>query len=126
MTGEIGKGQLFLEVASNLVLFYTFTGHALRALTDESAAAQLSPEQVETQLNSIWAALAPRLTRNPVVKKKLEDAYQNTQGLIRDFQKLKQDDPAFEEIKQDVIRRAAHAKEKSAALSDLVALFRSL
>ncbi len=126
MTEEISKDQLFLEVTANLVRFYTFTGHALRALTDESAAAQLSPGQVEAQLTSIWAALVPRLAHNPVVQKKLQCFYQETGELIRDFQRLKKDDPAFEEMTQDVIRRAGNAKEKSAVLSDLVALFRSL
>ena len=124
--GEMGKEQIFLEVAANLTRFYTFMAHSLRFMMEDAASDQITLEQVRAQLDQAWTTLLPRLERNPVMKGKLEKDYNTTLKLTRDYRNLSRDDPGHESMKQEARRLHSYAREKSASLSDLVAIFRSL
>ena len=123
---EMSKDQIFLEVAANLTRFYTFMGHSLRFVSEDAASGELPLEQLESQMTQARTTLLPRIDKNPVMKNKIESDYSTTQKLTADFRNLKPNDPAREKIKQEARRLSAYAKEKSASLSDLVAIFRSL
>lgn len=117
---ERSKDQIFLEVAANLTRFYTFMAHSLRFIMEDTASDQITLEQVRAQLDQAWATLLPRLEHNPVMKGKLEKDYNMTLKLAGDSKNLN------EAQKQEARRLHSYAREKSASLSDLVAIFRSL
>ena len=123
---EMSKDQIFLEVAANLTRFYTFMAHSLRFVTEEATQDQMALEQVRAQLDQAWATLFPRIEKNPVMKGKLEKDYNTTLKLTQDYRNLSRDDPSHEGMKQEALRLSSYAREKSASLSDLVAILRSL
>jgi len=124
--GEMSKDQVFLEVASHLANFYAIMGHCFRVIMDGEVSEQMPLEQVKEQFRQTQEALMPRMTSNPVVKNKVKYDYNMTLKLLGDFGDASLDQARREVVKEEALRLRFYARERSASLSDLVAVFRSL
>jgi len=124
--GEMSRDQVFLEVASNLANFYAIMGHCFRAIMDDAVSEQMPLEQVKEQFRQTQEALMPRMTSNPVVKNKVRYDYSMTLKLLGDFGDASLDQARREVVKEEALRLHFYARERSASLSDLVAVFRNL
>ena len=124
--GEMSKDQVFLEVASNLANFYAIMGHCFRVIMDDEVSEQMPLGQVKEQFRQTQEALMPRMTSNPVVKNKVKYDYNMTLKLLGDFGDASLDQARREVVKEEALRLHFYARERSASLSDLVAVFRSL
>ncbi len=124
--GAMSKDQVFLEVASNLANFYAMMGHCLRVIMDDEVSEQMPLEQVKEQFRQTQEALMPRMTSNPVVKNKVKYDYNMTIKLLGDFGNPSLDQARREMVKEEALRLHFYARERSASLSDLVAVFRNL
>jgi hypothetical protein len=120
------KDQLFLDVAATLTKFYLFMAHSLRVVAEDTSADQLPLEMVRGQLDQAWTILLPLLEGNPVMKHKIENDYNMTLKLTGAHREMKREDPGYASLKQEAHRLGSYAREKSASLSDLVAIFRRL
>jgi hypothetical protein len=124
--GEMSKDQVFLEVASGLASFYAIMGHNLRVMMEDEVSIQMPPGEVAEQFRQIHDALMPQVSRNPVVGNKIKDDYDRTMKLAKEFSNPKLKEDRAEEVKEEALRLHFYARERSASLSDLVAVFRSL
>ncbi|HEX9757921.1 MAG TPA: hypothetical protein VGB26_08980 [Nitrospiria bacterium] len=122
----MSKDQIYLEVASDFVKFYAIMGHCLRTIMDGEASQQLPLDQVKEQFQKAKEVLMPRLSGNPVVLKKVEDDFGMTLKLLAENANSKLDQAKREETKEESLRLHFYARERSASLSDLVAVFRGL
>jgi hypothetical protein len=68
----------------------------------------------------------PRMANNPVVKNKVQYDYNLGLKLLEDFGDPSLDQARREKVKEEALRLHFYAWERSASLSDLVAVFRSL
>jgi hypothetical protein len=123
---KMSKDQVFMEVASGLASFYAIMGHSLRVMMEDEVSIQMPPGEVSEQFRQIHEALMPRIASNPVVKNKINDDYDTTSKLVGEFSNPKLNESRREEIKEEALRLHFYARERSASLSDLVAVFRSL
>lgn len=120
------KNQLFLEVAADVVKFYAVMAHCLRFVMDEEVSEQMPLENVRERFQQIHAALQHRLAQNPVVRGKIEGDHLSTLKLLEAHQGAASDPARQAELREEALRLHYYARERSAALSDLVAVFRSL
>lgn len=124
--GEMSKDQVYLQVASGMASFYAIMGHSLRVMMEDEVSIQMPPGEVQDQFRQIHDALMPQIAGNPVVKNKLEDDYEMTVKLTGEFSNPKLNEARREEVKEEALRLHFYARERSASLSDLVAVFRTL
>lgn len=124
----VPKEQVFMDVTSDLVKFYTFISHAMRLMTETTASGQITIDQVLDQIRNLHAALVPRVGNNQVVMKKVDQDHQKALALIETFKKMGSQAPPAdrERLSRDAAPFQVYAQEKSACLSDLVAIFRGL
>jgi hypothetical protein len=93
---------------------------------DDEVSEQMPLDQVKEQVRQTQGALMPRMTRNPVVKNKVKHYYNMTLKLLGDFGDASLDQARREKVKEEALRPHFYARGRSASLSDLVAVFRSL
>ena len=93
---------------------------------DDAVSEQMPLEQVKEQFRQTQEALMPRMTSNPVVKNKVKYDYSMTLKLLGDFGDASLDQARREVVKEEALRLHFYARERSASLSDLVAVFRNL
>ncbi|HSG06546.1 MAG TPA: hypothetical protein VLB09_09125, partial [Nitrospiria bacterium] len=91
------RDQVFLEVASNLVKFYSMMGHALRFITGDEVSDQMPLEELLGHLKETREALDPHLAGNPVVKGKVENDYRKTLELLEGLNGPDKDESKKEE-----------------------------
>jgi hypothetical protein len=123
---NMSKDQVFMEVASGMASFYAIMGHNLRVLMEDEVSIQMPPGEVQDQFRQIHDALKPQVSGNPVVSNKLKDDFETTMKLAGEFSNPKLNEGRLEEVKEEALRLHFYARERSASLSDLVAVFRSL
>jgi hypothetical protein len=126
MMGEMSKDQVFMEVASGLANFYAIMGHSLRVIVDEKVSQHMPLGEVKEQFRQSQEALMPRMSSNPVVTNKIKYDYDMTLKLLGEFGNASLDQARREELKEEALRLHFYARERSASLTDLVAVFRSL
>jgi len=123
---KMSKDQVFMEVAAGMASFYAIMGHSLRVLMEDEVSIQMPPGAVQEQFRQIHEVLMPQVSSNPVVKNKIENDYDMTMKLVGEFSNPKLNEARLEEVKEEALRLHFYARERSASLSDLVAVFRSL
>jgi len=122
----MSKDQIYLEVASDFVKFYAIMGHCFRTIMDGEASQQIPLDQVKEQFQKAKEVLMPRISANPVVLKKVEDDYGMTLKLLEENANPNLDPIKRDETKEESLRLHFYARERSASLSDLVAVLRGL
>jgi len=123
---KMSKDQVFMEVASGMASFYAIMGHNLRAMMEDAVSIQMPPGEVSEQFRQIHDALMPQVSSNPVVRSKIKDDYDMTMKLAGEFSNPRLNESRLEEVREEALRLHFYARERSASLSDLVAVFRSL
>lgn len=125
-TEKMSRDQVFLEVASNMVKFYSMMGHCLRFINEEDIKEQMPLEELVRHFKETQQALDSRLAENPVVKGKFEKDYRVTLKLLEGLENTGKDRPAGKSEKEEALRLQVYAREKAASLSDIVAVLRRL
>jgi len=86
---------------------------------------QMTPEQLEEQIRQTWAQLLPRLEKNSIVKSKMEKEFNEAVRLASEYRKAGPKDRK-KALEPDASKLMIEGRQRAAAFSDLVALFRSL
>lgn len=120
------KEKIFLDMAAELVRFYTLLWHSLRTAAGESQPEQPSEAQVDEQIRQVWTSLLPRLETNAIVKNKFEKEYTDAVRIAAEHRNLGPKDDRRTALALEAGRLASEARLKASWYSDLVALFRSL
>jgi hypothetical protein len=123
---ETTKEKIFLDLTVDLTRFYTLLWQSLRPAAGDAPMDQMTPEQLDDQIRQTWAHLLPRLEKNSVVKSKIEKEFNDAVRISAEYRKLGPKDPKKKALEQDGLRIMIEGRQKAAAFSDLVALFRRL
>jgi hypothetical protein len=111
------------EIAAALVRLYVFLSQYLDRCTDEAARKSFPDNELAAHLTETRSQLMSILSVNPVVKKKLTEECDRILALGTSCLKAGADDAQLRDrmkTERDVL------KQKTLALSDLVAVFRAL
>lgn len=111
-----------IDIAATLVRLYVFLTQYLDRCLDNAASKSYPDEELQGHLHETRGQLMEILTVNPVVKKKLADECDRILALGASCLKSSTDAQTRERIQAE----RTVLKNKTIALSDLVAVFRAL
>jgi hypothetical protein len=123
---DTGKDKKYLDLTVDLTRFQTLLWQSLRAAAGEAPMDQMTPEQLDDQIRQTWTQLLPRLEKNSIVKSKMEKEYNEAVRISAEFRKLGPKDREKKALEPEASKRMIEGRQRAAAFSDLVALFRSL
>src|SRR5689334_21758993 len=112
-----------LEIAAALVRLYVFLSQYLDRCTHETARQNIPDGDLQTHLANTRAELMEILSVNPVVKRKLTD---ECDRLLKLGASCLASNSASAEHHERIHAEREVLKQKTIALSDLVAVFRAL
>lgn len=112
-----------LEIAAALVRLYVFLSQYLDRCVDEVARRNLSDGDLQTHLAQTRRELMEILSVNPVVKRKLADECDRILNLGTSCLTAS---PVTAKTRELIHTEREVLKQKTSALSDLVAVFRAL
>lgn len=112
-----------LEIAAALVRLYVFLSQYLDRCVDESTRRNVPDGDLHTHLAETRSELMQILSVNPVVKRKLTDECDRILHLGASCLRT---NAISTETRQSIYAEREVLKQKTSALSDLVAVFRAL
>ena len=112
-----------LEVTETLVRLYVFLAQHLNRCLDEAAGQSLPEQELQAHLSATRATMMDLLAVNPVVKRKVESECERILSLGARY--LRGESKAAA-VREEVQRELSLLRQKTIALSDLLAVFRAM
>lgn len=112
-----------LEVTETLVRLYVFLAQHLNRCLDEAAGQSLPEQELQAHLSATRATMMDLLAVNPVVKRKVEGECDRILSLGARYLRGEAKGAA---VREEVQRELSLLRQKTIALSDLLAVFRAM
>ena len=113
---------IHIQITETFVRFHVLLAQILDRCLDETARQGLPEHDFQQHLEETHTQVAKLLSTNRVVKDKAEQEYERIKALAGNYKGA----PGQEAQKQEMLKALDVLKIKSQALSDLLAVFRSL
>ena len=111
-----------IDITQTLVRLYIFLAQSVDRALDQTATPSLPEHELQSQLQSARAEVLAMLSVNRVVKEKVDAEYSRVRALIGACLK---EGAGAGAVREELTSQRNALKTKTAALSDLLAVFRS-